>query len=495
MRNLLLIILTVNCLKISTQVTYFQDIAPILTENCTSCHQDSDIGPMPLTSYDQVASYASMIKFVTNTELMPPFIADVQKVHYKNERSISDEDKKTIASWIANGIPRGDSLFNDKPVAGSAVEYDTTICMSERFEHYGIYYDQYQVFPLPIELSKGKVIKDIRFKPGNREIVRSANISLATKGSSLKMDQWDPRYGYYAYGSTGFTSSYPEWYSWKPHTKGLALIDQERLYLPPDSEILMHIHYGPYGEIQTDSSCIYLAYDDEPTNISTLQNVPFVHTAFLKDTFVLEANKKHRISTSFSLPVDAEIRSITPLAHLLCRSWEVFAVLPDKTSVHLLVIDDWDFHWREKYIFQNPIKLPAGSKIYATAIYDNTKENPYNPADSPTTMRKGPHMFDENFICYFEFESKQIENSFIDKPFVTSEKELSSIKFHINKEGDYIIVAHSLDDLGKTKIASQNFTQGTHRIRSSKLSKLKGRYVISLIRNSEVLDTWWLTIF
>ena len=198
MRNLLLIILTVNCLEISTQVTYFQDIVPILTENCTSCHQDSDIGPMPLTSYDQVASYASMIKFVTDTELMPPFIADVQKVHYINERSISDEDKETIASWIANGIPRGDSLFNDKPVAGSAVEYDTTICMSERFEHYGIYYDQYQVFPLPIELSKGKVIKDIRFKPGNREIVRSANISLATKGSSLKMDQWDPRYGYYA---------------------------------------------------------------------------------------------------------------------------------------------------------------------------------------------------------------------------------------------------------------------------------------------------------
>jgi hypothetical protein len=436
-----------------------------------------------------------MINFVIETKLMPPFIADVQKVHYINERSISEAERKTIARWIAEGIPRGDSLINTRLIPSPTAEYDTTICMSESFEHYGIYYDQYQVFPLPVELSNGKVVKDISFEPGNREIVRSASISVAPKGSNTKMDQWDPRYGYYAYGSLGFTSSYPEWYSWKPHTEGLDITGQERLYLPPDSEMLMHIHYGPFGEIQTDSSCIHLAYDHEFTDVIPLQNVPYVHTSFLKDTFVLEANKQHRISTSFLLPVDAQIRSVTPLAHLLCRSWEVFAVLPDKTSTHLLVIEDWDFHWREKYIFKNPIQLPAGSKIYATAIYDNTTENPYNPADPPTTMRKGPHMFDENFICYFEFLGSSVQNSHIYKPFVTTSKGLSSLRFSLAKEGSYRVTLHNLENMETVVLTESTLLSGSHSIRSSKLPQRSGRYAIVLSSGDRIIDTWWFAMF
>ena len=69
----------------------------------------------------------------------------------------------------------------------------------------------------------------------------------------------------------------------------------------------------------------------------------------------------------------------------------------------LLKIDDYDFHWREKYTLETPISLPKGTKITTTAIYDNTVENVFNPANPPHTMKEGPHMFDEAYICYFEF--------------------------------------------------------------------------------------------
>ena len=472
------------------QVTYHEHIAPILEKNCLSCHQENDIGPIPFTSYDDVASYASMIQFVTDTKLMPPFKADYHKVQFANERSISDEERDLIAQWIDEGLLEGKSLkAKSKKQESSNSDYDYTICMAEKFEHYGIYYDQYQVFPLELDLASDKYISDIFFEPGNKKIVRSANISLAPKGKSSKLDTWDPRYGFFAYGSLGFNSSYPNWYSWMPNTTSTRLSENEHLYLPNDSELLLHIHYGPYGEIQTDSSCVHFNFAEKQKSV--LQNVPFAHIALMADTFLLEGGLKKRISSSIELPVDVSLRSITPLAHLLCRSWEVFAVLPDRSSVSILSIDDWDFHWREKYIFKEALNLPKGTKIYSTATYDNTSSNPYNPSDPPHTMKAGPHMFDENYVCYFEVNSLTT-SVMITKPFTVTEDIVRELNFTILNPGEYTIQSFELSSGNQHAIGQNYYSIGNHSLQSSKLPKNKGVHIISILDKDIVLDSWWI---
>ena len=479
--------------ELSSQVTYYQHVEPIIQKHCQNCHRDGDIGPMPLITYDEVASYASMIKFVTDTKLMPPFKANIHKVSYANERSISKKERELIAQWIEEELPVGSP--NKRTVTSKDLikeQYDYTVCMEEPFEHYGIYYDQYQVFPLPVDIPKGKYIKDVVFEPGNREIVRSANISIAPIGTSDQMDQWDPRYGFFAYGSLGFTAAFPNWYSWMPHTEGLQLSENEHLFLPTDSELLLHIHYGPYGQIETDSSCVHLTFADKAG--PTLQNVPFVDNVLLADTFLIESGIKKRFSTSFELPLDAKLRSVTPLAHLLCRSWEVFAVLPNKTSLPLLSIADWDFHWREKYVFEEVLELPKGTKIYATAIYDNTVENPYNPSDPPHTMKSGPHMFDESFKCYFEFAPTGSNDGRIAKPFVSTDQRVSELSFQISKSETATLTLHNITAKESTLLTSKRYKSGTHTLRTTSLPSAPGRYCISLQLGAEVIDTWWFVI-
>lgn len=485
------IVITVG--DLTSQVTYQGHIGPIIQKHCQNCHRNGDIGPMPLTTYDEVASYASMIKFVTDTKLMPPFKADIHKVSYANERSISEQERELIAQWIEEGLPVGSSSKQEATKKDFTKEqYDYTICMAEPFEHYGIYYDQYQVFSLPIDIPKGKYITNVVFEPGNREIVRSANISIAPAGTSDEMNQWDPRYGFFAYGSLGFTASFPNWYSWMPHTNGLQLLENERLFLPTDSELLLHIHYGPYGQIETDSSCVHLTFADKAG--PALQNVPFVHNALLADTFLIESGMKKRFSTSFELPVDASLRSVTPLAHLLCRNWEVFAVLPDKTSRSILSIADWDFHWREKYVFDDELALPKGTKIYTTAIYDNTSENPYNPSDPPYTMKSGPHMYDENFECYFEFAPTDTRGSHIVKTFVSTETRVNEISFVVDLPDTITLTLHDLVTTGATELTSKWYEPGTHTIRTASLPSEPGRYCISLQAGTEIIDNWWFVI-
>ena len=494
MRLLFSILVLFFSFQLHAQVNYYDDVAPIIQSHCTSCHSSGEIGPMSLTTYDEVVSYASMIKFVTDTKLMPPFKADINKVRYANERSISKDEKATIAAWIAGGLHEGIDT-KPKPTTdknSNLINYDYSVCMEESFEHYGIYYDQYQAFVLPIDIPEDKHVKEIIFEPGNREIVRSANISIAPKGASTKMDKWDPRYGFFAYGNVGFTTSFPNWYTWMPHTDALLLKYNERQLLPKDSELLMHIHYGPYGEVQTDSSCIHFVFENTPRPI--IQNVPLIKADFLKDTFLLEKGSKHRITSSFSTPVEVELRSVTPLSHLLCRSWEVFAVLPDKNSISLLSMDDWDFHWKEKYIFESPIRLPAGTEIFATAIYDNTSANPYNPATPPHTMDKGPHMYDENFECFFEFIPSEMERGHIHKPFVSQERGLEEMTFYLAATDSVKITLYDLESLEEVILSSVKYEKGIHTIQSSKLPSKKGRYSISIQSPNGLIDNWWFVL-
>ena len=44
------------------RVTYSRDVAPILFENCASCHRPGEIAPMSLHTYDEVRPWAKAIR-------------------------------------------------------------------------------------------------------------------------------------------------------------------------------------------------------------------------------------------------------------------------------------------------------------------------------------------------------------------------------------------------------------------------------------------------
>ena len=55
--------------------TFAKDIAPIL-KNCQNCHQSGAIGPMPLTTFEEVRPWARAIKQKVVTGEMPPYRYD-----------------------------------------------------------------------------------------------------------------------------------------------------------------------------------------------------------------------------------------------------------------------------------------------------------------------------------------------------------------------------------------------------------------------------------
>jgi|SRR5438132_3679620 len=76
---------------------------------------------------------------------------------------------------------------------------------------------------------------------------------------------------------------------------------------------------------------------------------------------------------------DVTLWSILPHTHVRGKRWSYDAIYPDGRTATLLSVPDYDFDWQTDYIYKQPIKLPKGTKIHATAWYDNSTANKSNP--------------------------------------------------------------------------------------------------------------------
>src|SRR4026207_1070076 len=76
--------------------TFSKDVAPILYKNCTTCHRPGEIAPMSLLTYDDARPYARGIRDEVGEGHMPPWHADAPHGTFENERSLSDEERKTL---------------------------------------------------------------------------------------------------------------------------------------------------------------------------------------------------------------------------------------------------------------------------------------------------------------------------------------------------------------------------------------------------------------
>jgi len=68
----------------------------------------------------------------------------------------------------------------------------------------------------------------------------------------------------------------------------------------------------------------------------------------------------------------------------------------------VLDVPRYDFNWQLSYQLAEPLRLEKGSRLRATAWYDNSSGNPANP-DPAKNVRWGNQTFEEMMIGYLEY--------------------------------------------------------------------------------------------
>ena len=95
-------------------VTYYKDIAPILSANCVKCHTAKGMAPMALTTYPEVRRWAQRIKYRTairdRSGAMPPFYVErgIGIQEFRDAEYLRDEELAKIQAWVDHGTPEGD---------------------------------------------------------------------------------------------------------------------------------------------------------------------------------------------------------------------------------------------------------------------------------------------------------------------------------------------------------------------------------------------------
>lgn len=418
-------------------VNYAEHIAPIIYKNCTSCHRPGEIGPFPLTSYEEVSANASTIKMVTDIRYMPPWKPDPSYQTYQNENYLTNEEIKRIADWVAQDMPRGDSTLEPPlPVfpKGSQIGMpDLVLSFSRSFLHKGTNQDEYRYFVLPTGLKEDKDLISLEMRPGNPSIVHHTLFWQDTTGKAMAADEATKEYGYAPEEADMTNGLQNQFFGYVPGIRPTLLSNGIAQKLYAGADIKMQMHYAPTPTDEKDSSTINLFFSKTPAK-------RFLQTHFMLplpnvlggQLFYIPAETKKEFHGTFKTPFKVSLYSIAPHMHKLGTHWKVFAVKPDGDTVPLINIKSWDFNWQGNFNFKKLIILPAGTVIHAIAGYDNTSANPHNPNNPPKLVTWGEGTGDEMYylpMIYLPYQAGD-ENIIFedDNPTIIEKSNISPIE-------------------------------------------------------------------
>jgi hypothetical protein len=167
------------------------------------------------------------------------------------------------------------------------------------------------------------------------------------------------------------------------------------LKLPRGTDLMFQYHFHPIGKEETEQSTVglYFAKAAPEHTLASVQ-LPVAYGLF-SALDIAPGQRDFTVHDSFVLPVDVEAVSIGAHAHYIGKTMKMTATLPDGSVKTLLDIKDWDFAWQDRYYFENTIFLPKGTKLEGEVSWDNSDENPKNPARPPVEVRWGEQTKDE----------------------------------------------------------------------------------------------------
>ena len=89
----------------TTVPTFNKDIAPILYQNCATCHHPGEVAPFSLLSYSDAKRYAPVIADATSKHIMPPWKAEPGFGDFADARVLKTSQIATLKDWAAAGAP------------------------------------------------------------------------------------------------------------------------------------------------------------------------------------------------------------------------------------------------------------------------------------------------------------------------------------------------------------------------------------------------------
>ncbi len=397
------------------KVTFTEHIAPIIFNNCSSCHRSGEVAPFDLLSYRDVKKRGRMIARVTGSRYMPPWHPVPGHGDFSDSRRLADRDVELLARWVKTGMEEGDlsSLpkLPDFPDGWQLGEPDLVVSMEKAYKVRAAGSDIYRNFVVKVALPEDKWVTAIEIRPSARAVLHHSLFFLDTTGEARRSDGRDGTVGF---RGMGFRRS-GSLGGWAVGGAARKLPQDLSMPLPRGADIVLASHFHPSGKVEMEKTTLGLYFSEKPPHRKLLAfQVPPVYGS-LSGVDIPAGDGDYRISDKFTVPVDIDLIGAGAHAHYIGKFMKATATLPDGTKRPLFYIDKWDFNWQGRYHYSQAVRLPKGTVIDGVVSFDNSAENPFNQFDPPRRIRWGLQSTDEmgsiifKAICVNEADEGRFE--------------------------------------------------------------------------------------
>jgi len=377
----------VSSAAVPANPTFTKDIAPIFQEKCEACHRPESIAPMSLVTFEESRPWARSIKTRVESHQMPPWNIDksVGIQHFKNDRSLSDEQVATIVKWVDAGAPKGDVKDMPKPKEWpneqgwnfasmfGQTEPDLVIKSTPYTQKAGAN-DAWWKPVVASGITEPRWVRAIEIRPGTvkgRKITHHAIARLQqTETDALAQNDVDQN-------GVQQAGTFMEWAVGK---QGEMMRPDSGKLILPGSKFVWDIHYSNGGEDITDvveMGIYFYPKGQEPKFRQVLHLMGATNAGGVD----IPPNVVKQTEGFFVLRENGRVESFQPHMHLRGKAMEMDAILPNGQVQVLSYVSNFNFQWMTTYQYADDAAplLPKGTIIKVMAWHDNTANNKANP--------------------------------------------------------------------------------------------------------------------
>jgi mono/diheme cytochrome c family protein len=427
------------------EVTFSKDVAPIFYKNCAECHRPNDIAPMSLLTYKESRPWARSIKEKVLSREMPPWSPDPRYGEFANDHRMSQQEVDTVVAWVDQGAKEGNP--KDLPPQPEFTrggweigKPDVVLEMQEEHTINPSDPDNYINFFIPTNFKEDVWVQAAEIQPGNKRVVhhviafiqtpqmmakrmeaakqsgnklgaRTANGQLFYLDGTLRRVRMDApvvnnaceqttQAGGRRVGGGGDENEGALLAGYAPGLGNTVYPPGVAKKVPAGATLMFQMHYSSFrGSLEgpvKDRTRIGLIFAKQPPDKMAMTY------AAANVMFKIPAGAdNHEVVACQVVPLDVQVINYMPHMHLRGKDMKYEVIYPDGRRETLLWVPKFNFNWQAVYWLKRPVTIPKGSKLIATAHFDNSAKNKYNP-DPTKDVRWGDPTYDEMMIAWMD---------------------------------------------------------------------------------------------
>ncbi|MEM6994076.1 MAG: hypothetical protein AAF721_26420 [Myxococcota bacterium] len=387
------------------RVSYYDDVLPVLTTRCQSCHADGGVAPFAVDNYEDAKAWGAAMAESARARTMPPFAVDASGEcnTFADAQWLDEEEIAVIEAWVEGGMEKGDENAErvELPTPNALRDTGNVVTLSgpANYSPVGEDYpggelEDYQCFLAEYDADEDRFLTGFDVAPGNVATVHhvlalEVDPEFAGNGAQIeKLDAESPdQVGWDCFGAAG-DGVIPEGVpvAWAPGTGAVNYPEGTGIRIEAGHLLVIQMHYNLANGDGTDTTEIEVAMADSVEREGKQALIdPFLFSAVLGNPESIPAGQE-RAEYTWEMPLEqslfvdedddakVDVYGMLPHMHQRGQTFDVeFEV--DGAMECGAKVAKWDFNWQRIYFYDQPKEMTWADKVKVTCGYNTMADS------------------------------------------------------------------------------------------------------------------------